>query len=87
MIVAAAIRATDGAIWTLPPPARHHDIGHYMIACGETSPYPSDYNQGFLDSDMGFLNRLDAHRMAWHCGQLKQMTLHPSGQLFSENLW
>jgi hypothetical protein len=95
MIIAAAIRARDGAIWTLPPPARHHDIGRFMLECGEPTPYPSGDDRGFIVSATDpftgrvrplYQRRVPAKRIAEKAGQI----LFGKGQhreLLSEDMW
>lgn len=95
LVLAAAMRGRDGAIWTLPPPARHHDIGLYMLAMGEPSPYPDGDDQGFLVAAYGlftgvprpiYQRRVVAKRIAEKAGQiLPDKGQHP--ELFSEDLW
>lgn len=81
-IIAAACEL-DGLIYTMPPPARHHDIVYKMpegaarLAC----------EQGFLTSTGRFLDRTVARYMAIDMKQVKDMSvLHPR-HLFSEDLW
>lgn len=86
MILAAAIRDKSGAIWTLPPPARHHDIGRMMIEAGHPAPYPSGDNQGFLvqyDGGAQYVWRATAANLAFEAGQIKQR----KNLLYSEDLW
>lgn len=83
-IVAAAI-AYKGTVYSLPPPARHHNIIHHIV---ETTGEPSvGYNeQGFLDQYGTFLHRKPALMVARQAGQLR--TDRPVyDELFSENLW
>lgn len=87
MILAAAIRQ-DGVIYTLPVPARHHDIIRYM-ALDIGMPTPIAGEQGFLVSHQGearFANRTQAKAIARRSGQI----LEGKGllrELFSEDLW
>ena len=81
MIVAAAIKQ-DGKVWTLPPPARHHDIIKLIIT--ETGNMV-DGEQGFVDEHGNFLNRVKAGMEAMGSGQLEKLPRPP--RLFSEDLW
>lgn len=92
MILAAAIKGEDGTIWTLPPPARHANIGWFMCDNGHPVPFPGGENQGFIASwpegaNMPvFVNRWQAMRIARRYKQI----LPGEGRgdlLFSEDLW
>lgn len=93
MILAAAIRGEDGTIWTLPPPARHHDIGRYMCENGHPAPFPGGDDQGFIAGGEFrgrelpvYVRRVPAMRIARENNQI----LLGKGQhreLFSEDLW
>lgn len=80
-IVAAAI-LIDGKVWTLPAPARHHDvIRHYRE---ETSAERLPENdQGFVSSNGRFLRRKAALAIAFEADQVTDVT----GTLTSEDLW
>lgn len=93
MIVAAAIRI-NGAVISMPPPARHHDIlrqisGLYGPGDRPAWTYERE-EQGFLDDCGRFRDRRQALRHATECGQLLR-TRMPGGyqgdELFSEDLW
>ena len=80
MIVAAAIRK-DGKIYALPAPARHHTIIHkYKLGM-----IPVD-DQGFIDSDHGYVRRGPALKIALLNKQIKEGAT-PHHGLFSEDLW
>jgi len=88
MILAAAIKGEDGTIWTLPPPARHADIGWFMCDNGHSVPFPGGENQGFIAAVPFpvFVGRWQAKRIA---RKFKQI-LPGEGKtdlLFSEDLW
>lgn len=90
MILAAAIRGRDGAIWTLPPPARHHDIGAFMIEHGEPVPFPGGRDQGFIASYKNlpcFVGRLVALTIAEREGQLARPVNIDHLYLYTEDLW
>lgn len=86
-IISAAIKYND-LIFSLPIPARHHDILHKMYL-------PKDENglelpkqkceQGFLTSKGFFVNRIEAAKIANDCGQVESLILAP--YLYSEDLW
>ncbi len=83
-ITTAAI-LSNGRVWTLPRPARHHNVlaemrrqGHALTAFDE---------QGFLTSDGRFLGRIEAAGLAVASGQVDQEGLAAFPNLFSEDLW
>ena len=92
-IVAAAIKK-DGVIWTLPRPARHHNIIFAMNDVGKSKARENKTSflieahgkQGFIDGEGNFLNREDAAKRAILCGQLTKPLIAPPN-LFSEDLW
>jgi hypothetical protein len=81
VIVEAAIKQ-DGKVWTLPPPARHHDIIKLII---EETGEMVNGEQGFVDDRGNFLNRVQAGQEAIGSGQLMSLP-HPP-KLYSEDLW
>lgn len=84
-IECAAIRTEDGAIHSLPRPARHHDIIQDMVRRGVTERHIAEAEQGFTTDTMPFVRRQSAKRIAYKAGQLLKET-HPM-QLFSEDVW
>ncbi len=95
MIVRAAI-LRDGGVWSLPRPARHHDVLALMRQCGLAQIAPPREVQGFLRDDGQFLDRKQAAEEAVACGQIANRPSpdgHPRGyfnhppDLFSEDLW
>lgn len=83
----------DGEIWTLPRPARHHNILWAMYDVdNNTNPserptiIPARGTQGFVTEDGTFLGRVQAAQQAKVCGQLKK-ELHAPPNLYSEDLW
>lgn len=83
----------DGVLWTLPRPARHHNILWAMHDIdNNTNPHerPKIIHargiQGFIDEDGNFLERKEAALRATRCGQLKK-PLDAPPNLFSEDLW
>jgi len=83
MIKQAAIKDSTGKIWTLPRPARHCDILHYMYesSAGETTLD----DQGFLLDDGSWVNRKQAAEYALKTGQCSELVAPPD--LYSEDLW
>lgn len=94
-IVAAAVRRLDpNKAWlpsdgdhdrnwmtyTMPRPARHHNILHTMP--GDVL----DVEQGFLTSDGRYVDREEARQLAETAGQLLPTAINHK-QLFSEDVW
>lgn len=79
-VVAAAIK-DNGIVYSVPAPARHHDVMKVMKDLG--CKRPIDGVQGFLLSDGSFVNRSLAAQVAVRANQcyIKR------GELFSEDLW
>lgn len=85
-VVAAAVRR-DGVVYSLPPPARHHDVIWEICAkCGLSGYQPRVDDQGFLLSDGRYAMRRAAAHVALRSGQVTTVA-HPSHGLFSEDLW
>jgi len=84
MIVGVALRhKTNGRLWTLPKPYRHHHLFKLTHADGVNH---WEVEQGFIDSDGVYKNRIDAKIIAIENNQLIEgHSLLP--QLFSECLW
>jgi hypothetical protein len=82
-VVAAAV-LRDDLIYTMPPPARHHDIVHAMAKNG-LAQRGSD-EQGFLLNDGHFCMRKAARIVAEDAGQLIRTPEHKE-LLFSEDVW
>ncbi len=89
-IVAAAIRH-DGAVYTLPAPARHHHIMRWMQ---ERSLLPEfgyvavdDF--GFVASDMRYVRRKPAMLIAQAAGQIIRPASggYQGPDLYSEDVW
>ena len=80
MILAAAIRKA-GCIYALPAPARHGDV----LRTIPDEATKARTEQGFIDSDEGFVTRTRAHAIAREAGQIDE----PDGEaaLFSEDVW
>lgn len=83
-VVAAAIRV-DGKVYSLPAPARHHDVIKHVMESGVTSLFPQE-SQGFLLSNGQFATRDTARRIAVENGQVDGRKIVGS-KLTSEDLW
>lgn len=85
-IVAAAIHK-DGVTFSIPAPARHHNIAHAMYArFGITDN--ANIEQGFLTSEGVFVGRRLAAELARADGQIGEVKrTSPQYELFSEDLW
>lgn len=84
-VVAAALRAEDGTVTSLPPPARHNDVIRQRVEDGAETPVTDE--QGFLLDDGRFVNRHQAWAVAMRAGQVKEEDLTVQGTIFSEDLW
>jgi hypothetical protein len=86
-VVAAAIKGKDGIIYHLPVPARHHDVGIWMIREHDHPiPFPGGNAQGFLMSDGTFGDRRYAKKCAMHHNQLLDRASNLI-ELYSEDVW
>lgn len=81
-IVAAACQL-NGLTFSMPAPARHHDILEAMHVAGIETGYE---DQGFLDHRGIFLGRKAAMIVAYRWGQVTD-EFEDGGELFSEHLW
>ena len=81
-IVAAACQV-GGLTFSMPAPARHHDVLWSMLAAG----VPHADTQGFLDHRGVFVGRRAAMIVANNWGQVLAGEFDPDGELFSEHLW
>lgn len=89
MITHVAIRFA-GKVWSLPAPARHHDVIRLIVAeTGIKHVDAREDDQGFLvDGGEEFWRRKPALRHAIECNQLKHNAMGPKlGKLFSEDVW
>ena len=80
MIIAAAV-IIDGEVRALPAPARHHDIL-------EKYPMPGHVHgeQGFIDDQEGFVDRMQARDIALHVSKQIDRAYSPS-TLSTQDLW
>jgi hypothetical protein len=95
MIIAAAIKIAD-VICFIPRPARHHHVLHSLAKSfkARTDRGYNEEEQGFVTNDGEFLNRLDAMKHAFACGQTlvgRITNIDPNAymgpKLYSEDLW
>tara|TARA_R110000851_G_scaffold286055_2_gene439920 strand:+ start:357 stop:638 length:282 start_codon:yes stop_codon:yes gene_type:complete len=82
-IVAAACQL-EGLTFSVPAPARHHDVLWAMDAMGIQVGFAT---QGFLDHRGVFCGRKTAMIIAQQWGQISKEEFDPDGDLYSEHLW
>jgi hypothetical protein len=76
----------DARIWSLPPPARHHDVIRWIAESnGEGINGPDE--QGFMTNDCEFVDRKEALIIALKANQVLDINNVRANQLFSEDLW
>jgi hypothetical protein len=77
----------DGLIFSLPAPARHHDVLHMMSRMGIVQDHT--VTQGFLTDTGQFMRRKPALILAEEAGQLIRPKEggYQGPELFSEDLW
>jgi len=90
MIVAVAIKTSDGIIHFLPKPNRHNDVIHALHIATETQYKMNKLilahgEQGFITSEGNFVDRKVAGQIAIKCGQIEKLEFPPN--LYSEDLW
>lgn len=78
-IVAAAVHAY-GATWSLPRPARHHNVLWAIDGAGLDATAPGPEAQGFLTSEGRFVGRREAAKMAVDAGQLAERICGEEGK-------
>lgn len=84
-ITKVAIRV-GGTTWTLPAPARHHELIASVIKSTKGVGYDAKKAvQGFKTSDGQFVDRKQAAAIAIKTGQIKELKWPPN--LYSEDLW
>lgn len=83
----------DGDIWTLPKPARHHNILWAMHDVDNNSTpdkrpkiIAARGEQGFVTSAGRFVGREEAYAIAIQSGQIKFPASAPP-KLYSEDVW
>jgi len=83
-VVSVALRKDD-MIYSLPRPARHHDVIHKIYDVIDRQ-VTSEYEQGFLDSEGMFMDRETAMVFAKKNNQIIRLPVM-SETLYSEDLW
>lgn len=87
VIIRAAIKAKDtDHIFHLPRPKRHHHILHEFFPNVSKNPY----DQGFLTSEMKWVNRVDAFIIAKAANQIiarHDGRVYDGPDLYSEDVW
>ena len=81
-VLKAAIKY-KGIVYSLPKPARHHDV--IKLIHEKTGDINIIGDQGFLLDEGLFVNRYIAMKFATRAGQLKNK--EPISELYSEDLW
>ena len=81
MIIAVAMQI-NGRIESLPKPNRHHDIIRKF-----PKPKHKHGEQGFIDTELGFVSREVAKVIAVASDQLISRSGKFSDKLFSEDIW
>lgn len=84
-ITTAAVKFKD-KVYTLPRPARHHDIIKHICE-EEKIDSIGENEQGFLDDQGRFLRRKPAKLIAQMAGQILENDAPVLSELYSENLW
>lgn len=82
-IVAAACQI-DGLTFSVPAPARHHDVLWAMLSIGIKA---GKETQGFLDHRGIFCGRKTAMIIAYNWKQVSKEEFTQGGDLYSEHLW
>lgn len=78
----AAIKASNGHVFSVARPGRHHDVIRLMVEKG-ANPHGE---QGFVLTDGRFVDRAKAADIALKTGQTKALKFNRY-ELFSEDLW
>lgn len=84
MITHVAIKY-QGEIYSLPAPNRHHHV--IAMIAHEVDHAVGANEQGFLDDQSSFLDRVQALEHALLNNQVKDVNDIRAGQLFSEDVW
>lgn len=83
-ILCVAVIDGNGKVWSLPPPARHHDVIRAIHKAG--APFVQDPKlQGFIESSGRFVGRIEGALVALASGQIEALKWPPN--LYSEDLW
>jgi hypothetical protein len=81
-----ACKDTEGRVWSLPRPFRHHHVLRVMHDHGAQCAEDNHFSQGFLDKSGRYLHRKAAFVSAHENGQIKNGKII-GGVLTSEDLW
>lgn len=86
LILAAAIRHKEnGVTWSLPAPARHHDL---IEVCTDWDKLK--FEQGFITNQYRYVDRLEAKKIAKKANQIIARSpgfIYDGKWLFSEDVW
>jgi hypothetical protein len=86
-IIASALRHKEtGQIWTLPAPARHHNIFRILPESMSSLEITSKTEQGFETNLRPFVDRKEAKIIARNADQLLDRA-SKLNILFSEDVW
>jgi hypothetical protein len=83
IITGSAIVGEDGKVYSLPKPARHHNVIRMMVEQGHRTPVCGE--QGFVLDDGRYVNRKQAAALALESKQIIELRWPPD--LYSEDLW
>lgn len=84
LYIEAAACCHDNRVYSLPPPARHHNVLSFMYEKGIKQDETTQ--QGFITNHGKFVDRKEALEIASIARQLIRKT-PPAYMLFSEDLW
>ena len=82
-----ACKDTEGRIWSLPRPLRHHHVLGVMHSFNAKCAEDNHFSQGFLDKNGRYLSRKSAMTNAKLNNQIKNGQLINPAVLTSEDLW
>ena len=85
MIISAVVLLTTKDGKNIEIPCHRHADAFYIVSQFLTHNEldKTKTKQGFIDHNGNFLDRVEARKHAFMCGQVSE----PSGLLFSEDLW
>ncbi len=84
-IISAAVKLPSGGVFTLPMPARHHDLIMHMARSKIPGDVYHQSTQGFFTSLGRFVDREMGMSIARRANQVISNTQNK--RLFSEDLW
>lgn len=87
--VVAAACIYKGTVYSLPPPARHHNVMRHIWDTVGGEAFIGPGAQGFVTSRGRFVNRREALRIVKAAGQpqIDHPALNVGERLYSEDLW